>query len=398
MDKELFFPQGLFSIPRKARSSVKFIVPPFSSDIVPTLDTNAITNITKIKQRRSVHKYLYNTYVWRFNPDSLEDKFLSGKVVVNNDSIQRIRAGRKQLKIESTGMRSDAGTRGVIDNITQRLVDRYSLAPTYIDNIEVNYKTGYSLEVGDIVPAMGEDTKNIDLQTGGSSKTQLYEIVNKSLNVKNGKIKLSLLSTSFEIQARYAVIGLASYVDSGSTSSRLIIKKVNDTTGLAFSSDQWVDFSGNRIRVRNDNYTLDETVIFQGVDPTNKDALLLSTPLSFTPTEDMVIEYPDYDDTGAAIDSDYKLQFGFSTAQTDIINVISDSIVEVSDGSKLVIGSDIYVHSVDYTRSSFRDNREIINIVGNTITLASDLPFTPLIGDLIDGSNYADGGFVYSII
>jgi hypothetical protein len=48
--------------------------------------------------------------------------------------------------------------------------------------------------------------------------------------------------------------------------------------------------------------------------------------------------------------------------------------------------------------SSFRDNREIINIVGNTITLASDLPFTPLIGDLIDGSNYADGGFVYSII
>ena len=398
MDREIFFPQGLFSIPRKARSSVKFIVPPFSSEIVPTLDTNSITNITKIKQRRSVHKYLYNTYVWRYNQDSIEDKFLSGKVVLNNDSIQRIRAGKKQLKIEASGMRSNAATRGVIDNITQRLVDRYSLAPTYIEGVEINYKTGYSLEVGDIVPAMGADTKMIDLQSGGNSKTQLYEVVNKSLNIKTGKVKISLLSSSFEIQARYAVIGLASYVGSGSTSSRLIIKKVNDTTGLAFSSDQWAGFADNRIRVRNDDYTLDETVTLQGVDPTNKDALLLSPPLSFTPTEDMVIEYPDYDDTSAAIDSNYKLQFGFSTAQTDIINVISDSVIEVSDGSKLVIGSDIYVHSVDYVRSSFRDNREIINIVGNTITLASDLPFTPLIGDLIDGSNYADGGFVYSII
>jgi hypothetical protein len=398
LDKDVFFPQGLFSIPRKARSSVKFIVPPFSSEIVPTLNTEAITNITKIKQRRSVNKYLYNTYVWKFNQDSIDDKFLSGKIIANNGSIQRIRAGKKQMKVEAGGMRNNAATLGVIDNITQRLVDRYSLAPTFLDGIEVNFKTGYALEVGDIIPAMGADTKMTNLQTGGESTEQLYEIVNKSLNIKTGKVKLSLLSSAFEIQARYAVVGLASYTSIGSTDSKLIIKKVNDTTGLDFSSDQWRDFVGNRIRVRNDDYTLDETVIFKGVDPTNKNALLLESPLSFTPTENMVVEFPEYDDTDSSIDSDYKLQFGFLTAQADITNVISDSVVEVSDGSKLVIGSDIYVHSVDYVRSSFRDNRKIIDIVGNTITFESDLPFTPLVGDLIDGSNFHDGGFVYLLI
>ena len=398
LDADILFPQGLFAIPRKARSSVKFIVPPFSSDIVPTLDTNAILNITKIKQRRSVHKYLYNSYVWRFNQDSIEDKFLTGKVIINNDSIQRIQAGKKQLKMEAGGLRNNVATIAVIDNITQRMVDRYSLAPTYLEGIEVNFKTGYALEVGDIVPAMGADTKMINLQTGGVSKTQLYEVVNKSLNIKTGKIKLSLLSSSFEIQARYAVIGLASYTDLGSTDSRLVIKKVNDSTGLSFSSDQWRDFADNRIRVRSDDYTLDEIVIFKGVDPSNKNALLLDSPLSFTPTENMVVEFPDYEDSSAAIDSDYKLQFGFLTAQADIVNVISDSVFEVSDGSKLVVGSQIYVHSEDYTRTSFRDNREIIDITANTITLKSDLPFTPLVGDLIDGSNFLDLGFVYLTI
>jgi hypothetical protein len=112
----------------------------------------------------------------------------------------------------------------------------------------------------------------------------------------------------------------------------------------------------------------------------------------------MVVEFPEYDDTSSSIDADYKLQFGYSTAQVDIINVIDDKTLEVSDASKLAIGSQIYVHSEDYSRTSFRDDREIINISLNTITLDSDLPFTPLITDLVEGSNYLDGGFAYKLI
>ena len=398
IDKDLFFPQGLYSIPRKARSSVKFVVPPFSSDIVPELNNDSITNITKIKQRRSVHKYLYNSYVWRFNQDSLEDKFLTGKVVINSDSINRIKVGKKQLKIEAAGMRNNAATFAVVDNITQRLVDRYSLAPTYFEGVEVNYRTGYSIEVGDIVPAMGEETKTKNLQDGKANSTQLYEVVNKSLNVKTGKIKLSLLSSNFDIQARYAVVGLASYTDLGSTASRLVIKKVNDSTGLIFSSDQWADFRGRNIRVRSDDYTQDAVVVFDKVDPNNKNALLLDSPLPFTPTENMIVEFPEYNDTSADIDSDYKLQFGYLTARAEITSVASDSQFDVLNPTKLVAGSSVYVHAENYSQSSFGNDRKIIDITGSTITLDSDLPYTPVIGDFVDGSNYADGGFVYRVI
>jgi hypothetical protein len=77
INKQVLFPQGLYQIPRKARTSVKFVVPPFSNEINATLGTDQITNITKIKQRRSTHKYLYNTYVYRYNVDSIEDRFLT---------------------------------------------------------------------------------------------------------------------------------------------------------------------------------------------------------------------------------------------------------------------------------------------------------------------------------
>ncbi len=279
---EMFFAQGLYAIPRKARSSVKFVVPPFSSAILPPIDNDAITNITKIKQRRSIHKYLYNTYVWRFNQDSIEDKFLTGKVVVNNDSIQRIRAGKKQLKIESTGLRNNVETLNLVNNLSQRFIDKYSLAPTYFEGVELSYKVGYSIEVGDVVEAFPVETKTKDLRTGSNQTAKLYEVTNKSLNVKNGKIKISLLSSSFEIEARYVVVAPSSKVVSGSTSSKIIIAPINDLGRFSTNTEQWEVFRGKRIRIRSLDYTQSEITTFE-IDPTDNSALLLDTPLSFVP-------------------------------------------------------------------------------------------------------------------
>src|SRR5690606_6211198 len=40
IDSEIFFPQGLYSVPRRARSSVRFTSPPLSVDDTPLLDSN----------------------------------------------------------------------------------------------------------------------------------------------------------------------------------------------------------------------------------------------------------------------------------------------------------------------------------------------------------------------
>ena len=399
IDKEIFYPQGLYGIPRKARSSVKFVVPPFSNQVTETIGQDHVTNITKIKQRRSTHKYLYNTYVYRYNQDSIEDRFVTGKIVVSTNSTERIKIGKKQLKIDSTGLRDNFETNSLINAVSQRLIDRYQYSPVYLEGIELKYKDGYRLEVGDIIP-YGAQTGMLNLQTGKrGAGAELYEITNKSLDVKSGKIRINLLNTNYEIAARYGVFSLASDIDEGSTASRIIIKKTNDTGEYPRESDKWASFIGERVRIYSEDYTFDEVVELKSVDPSNKNALNLETPLSFVPGEGYIIEPPEYEDSSDEIDSDYKLQFCYMSSQEIITSVASLQEFDVNDSSRLQVGSAIYVHSEDYSRDSFDEPPiEIDSIIGNTVYLNKPLNFTPQVNDLVDGSNFKDGGYVYKII
>lgn len=400
INKQIYFSSGLYPISRKARTSVKFIVPPFSSDVTETIATDAITNITKIKQRRSAHKYLYNTYVYRYNVDSLEDKYLTGKVVISAASKSRIDLGKKQLRVESDGLRNTPETTTVVNNIIQRMIDRYQFAPVYYEGVEVSYKTGYTLEIGDVVPFGGVDLRFTDLAKGNrGAEVKLFEVINKSLNVKTGKIKLTLLETAFEINARYSVVSLSSNVSTtGSTALRIKIEKLNDTGEFVRESDKWQEFNGQRIRVRSVDYTDDEIVTLVSVDPSDSDFLLLETPLSFVPNDSHVIEVVDYDDSSSSADSDYKLRFGYNCAQVAIVSVIDNKNFTVDDGSKLVIGSKVYVHSKDYSRDSFEKDIEITEVNGNDVVLSQPTDFIPQIGDFVDGSDFIDLGFCYRLI
>lgn len=399
IDEQIYFPQGLYSIPRKARSSVKFITPPFSSDIVPVIRTSNILNASKIKQRRSIHRYHYNTFVYRYNVDSLEDKYLSGKIILSSDSIDRIPIGKKQLKIESDGLRNTPETTVMIENVSARLVERYQYAPAYFDNIEVNYKTGYSIEVGDVVPFGGDGLKVINLQTGKrGSPLALFEVINKSLNVKNGLIQLSLVSTSFEIFARYAVIGLSSIIGVGSSQSRIKIEKTNDTGEFFRESDKWAKYVGQYVTVRSEDYAFEETLILLGVDPSDKSFLVLDGELSVAPGEGYIIEPSEYLDADSSLNDLFKIEFAHFNASVGIVTSIDNKTFEVASPGELVEGSLIYVHSRDFTRDSFGQKVKIDSIVGSTVTLDTELTFVPLVGDFVENSNYLDGGFPYTMI
>lgn len=399
IDSQLFFPQGLYSIPRKARSSVKFIVPPLTSEIVPTINVDSIINATSIKQRRSIHKYFYNTFLYRYNVDTLEDKYLQNRVLISTDSIDRINVGKKQLKIESDGLRNNPETKTLIENISSRMNDRYRYAPVYYDNVMVKFKDGYSIEVGDVVPFGGSSLQMTDLQTGvRGSQLQLFEVINKQLNVKDGKISLSLISTSFEINARYAVVSLASNIDSGSTQSRIKIIKTNDTQEYANESDKWKEFVGQRVRVVSKDYTQDEITTLKEIDTTDNNYLKVDPPLSFVPSTNHTIEVPEYDETNDVIDSGYKLRFGYFVPQAEITSVIDAKTFNVDNPNKLAVGSYIYVHSRDYTTDSFGKKYKIDDITGSQVTLDKDLDFIPSIGQFVDNSNFKDGGFPYNIV
>jgi hypothetical protein len=399
ISSELYFPQGLYAIPRKARASVKQVNPPLSVDIVPTINTENITNITRIKQRRSLHKYLYNIFRYEYEEDIIENKTLRKDIIISTDSLGRIKGGRKPLKIKSKGLRDNVDTQINIQQVSQRLVDRYRFAPTYFQGVEVNFKDGFNLEVGDVIPFGGGDTKIVDLQTGlRGQREKLFECIGKRLDIFSGKIKIDLLETAFNIDARSATISLASFTGSESTTTRIQLKKSFDVGEFVDEAEKWQQFEGEKIRVRSEDYSFDEEVIFKEIDPGNRSFMILDGALSSAPLEDYIVEVPLYDNNNADNEDKYKIRFAYFNSQVEITAVADNQTFEVDTPGELFEGSKIYVHSDNYDRDSFGEDTSIDDITGNTITLTNPLSFTPQIGDKVEFSKYLDGGDPYQII
>ena len=209
------------------------------------------------------------------------------------------------------------------------------------------------------------------------------------------------MSTSFSIRVRNAVVSLTSGMGNTSTTTRLEMVNIVDTGEFINEAEKWEDYIGQNVRIYKEDYTEDETVVFTGFDPSDINYMLVNPPLTFTPTTDHFVGVPEYNNTDADIDSVYKLQFAHWNAQAKVSAVIDASSFDVLDSSILAIDSEIYIHDPTFgLRDSFTDSKTFIitNIVGNTVTLDQDLPFTPQIGDLVEFSDFLDGGFPFSII
>jgi hypothetical protein len=55
IDNEIYFPAGLYSLPRKGRASVGYTSPPLSTETTPVLNNRNITNADKLEVTRSTN-------------------------------------------------------------------------------------------------------------------------------------------------------------------------------------------------------------------------------------------------------------------------------------------------------------------------------------------------------
>ena len=397
IDKEIYFPASLYSIPRKAKISLKIVQPPLSINEIIRFNENTITNINDVRILRSTHNFFYNTLVYKYGFDFIDDKFLTGKVFINNQSRERIKVGTSQLNIEALGLVNNTETLNLIDRQALRLFDRYKFAAQQIENVEVTYDIGFNLEIGDVV-IFGSGTMQLtDLSTGQPIFTErLCEVINLSKDVTSGKVKCTLLETAYDLNARYGIISLSSLTSVGSTTTELRIKKSFDVGEYFFESDKWKDYEGERIRIFSPDYSFDETVTFKAVKATDPNILVLDEPLSVAPPADYFVEIPEYPQ--ADEDRTYKDLFVYHVDQAPI-TVAIDNISFEADVTNLVVGSQIYIHSPDYSRDSFENlDVTIADITGNLVTLSETLEFIPQVGDLVERSNFKDGGFPYLIV
>jgi len=408
--QDIYFPNGMFQVPRKARASVNKAVPPLVLDELVELTEDNILNAKSIKMTRSIGKNFYNTIVYRFSPDVLETgKFKAGEVIINERSKNRIDTETKALTIDAKGIEDTVVNRNFIKRQARRYNDRFQFSSEEV-KISVNWKTGFDLEVSDIVLYGNKALQIVNLEGGSRDFVPtLMEIVNIKKNIKGGKspVEISLLSTGFGIDGQFATISMNSFLAAGSTTTSLILKASFINTVDIAERSKWENFIGEEILIRSQDFTFSEVVTLKEFDPTSFLKITVDPALSAPPPEDYLIDLPNYPtSTDASLRSKMKTIHSFWNEQITITAGVSTTVFEISPGdvTSFIVGDFLRVHSADFSDNStlsITDDDVVVTVVDtilNRITVDKSLGFTPAAGYLVDLGSFDDSGLPYRLI
>lgn len=307
IEKEIFLPMGGYSLPRKARASMGYHSGPIPTETIAIIDETNVTNAKNLALRRTMGKNFYNTIIYKFDEDSLEEKFLTGWVETDTDSKDRIPIGNKSLVIESRGMRKSLQGASNANLVATRLLNRYKFAAEFIDNVKVKFSTGYGIEVGDIVLFDGSSLNISDTINGvRGAPPKFYEVINKKMNLKTGEVSISLVNTNFSTNNRYGLISPASKIQSGSSNTVFTIKE--SYSGLYGTNEyrKWEKYVGCSVTVRSSDFSTSGTAVLESVVG---NTITVASSLGFTPSADYVMELSHYNNQTETI----KLIYTFMT-------------------------------------------------------------------------------------
>ena len=390
IDEEILFPSRMFSIPRKGAVSVGIIDLALATSATPTIGFNEVINPDKVSISRSVTENFYNSVIYKYGYDVIEDKFLTVVITQNEDSQNRIAAGNKPLIIESKGMIDSVETRNLIATNTRRILDRFKFAAESIESVGVSYKTGFAVEVGDVV-IFGDEQLQITDLTQGSRRfiPRLMEVVNKDFDIIKSTVSLDLLDTKFGLDGRFGVISPSSFIASGSTTTSFKIRAMASSRPGVPERNKWADYFGLPIFIHNTDFSSSEVGTLIGFDPSNADRLIVSG-FTLTPLDGWTLECADYD--SAKVFDRVNLWHNLHTfmqPQLEVSSVTGPTEFDVSvpDSAKIFAGSIINIHDEDYTVSG---EATVDSVIGQTVTLVASAGFTPIIGQQVDLIGFSD--------
>lgn len=401
LSKEIYFPANFYSLPRQASASVGLTLPPVADQEIKVLDENTVVDPGDISPTRSVNQGFYNSVVYKYDKAVLDDKFQTGQIIYSADAQERFKAIRnKPLIIESKGLRPSTQNDTILRTNSQRLLERYQFAAQKISGLKTLFKTGYPIDVGDTVVFGSSALKVSDISQGNrDTQPQLYEVVNKSLNIKTGEVSLDLLSTGFEIDGRYGVIAPSSYTGIGSTVDSIVIKDSFSTTFPNKEKDKWQSSIGLKIAVHSQDWSFYEEVTLVGFEPSNDYKMLISPSLSVAPPSDYIVDISQYPvDTDSRVEAVHKLLYAHFNPQIEIVSGSSNTVFDIGAGdvSKVFVGSIVRIHNEDFT--NYSHEVLISDVTGNTITVDVSLGFVPSAGDMIELVGFPDKGLSYRIL
>lgn len=394
LNREILFPSACYSLPRKGRVSLGKTKPPIAEFETVIIDETNTLNASDLTMERSTLENFYNGVVYRYEEDTIDDRFLAGEVTVSASSQARIKkVGNRPLTIDAKGVRKTNDNRVVIESNSQRILDRFQFGAEQITGLQVPFSVGWNMEVGDTTIVQG--LQLFDSKTGERNLSpRIMEVTNRAFNFRQGTIKLDLVDTAFSVDGRYGTISPASLVGVGSTSTRLILQRSFGTGEFELEQNKWLQYVGLTVLVRDENWTVQGTAEFLGFDPANENAMLLGAGLSFTPLENYIVDIAEYQDAEPL----YKTIHCYFNPQVLVTAAsVVQNQVEVADVSKFFVGSIVRVHNFDYSNDSVEAIVESIS--GDVLNLDRDLGYLPAIDDEVDLIGFVDdGGLPYRIL
>lgn len=402
INKEIYFPTSCFQIPRKTRASVGITAAPTGIGNAKFFDKTNIINPSKIKTTRSLSKYFYNSYQFRYEEDPVDKKFLRGIISLSADSTNRIKLKNKTLKIDSRGVRENLSPEPIINAQAVRYLQRFQFGAETIE-IQTQFADGFQVEIGDLVILDGDGLNISDTKNNSGTRDfapRIMEVINKVLNVKAGNCQFTLLDTSYNgglLDGRFGVISQSSIIGSGSTTT-----SINLNTSYSSSLDyqpneqwKWDPYVGQTIQIRSEDYSfIFETKIVSIVG----NVMTVSPALPSPPLAGYIIEIANYPtSTDPLLNRIWKFNFVFWNPQVQVVSATASTIdVSALDISKFNIDCVILVHNDDY--SNLSQELTVKNISGNTLILSENLSYLPVIGDKIELIGFADSGAPYRFL
>lgn len=407
INTQILYPSGCYALPRKAKTSVGLTIPPLAQSGTKKLSNLNVVKASNIKINRSISKNFYNSVIYRYDQDAVEDKYTRGKITQSADSTNRIKISNKPLQIDADGIRGSASFDYLFQTQTRRFLDRYQYGAESLD-VQVFFGEAFTTEIGDTVILDGRLLNISDTKAENGTRKflpRLFEVQNKSMSLKGTEITLTLVDTVYSLDGRYGVIAPSSKIGTGSTTTKVVLEKsYGDTLTSRLPTVKWLSYVGEKVLVRTDDWSFQEVVTITAVDPASPYNLIVSPALSTAPTNGMILDTPRYpNSTDASDQAIYKAAHCSWNMTRSILTGSTDTVLyfDYTDAAAFVLGAPVVVHSDDY--SSVSVQTKIIDVYLDPInpcyvTLDKPLGFTPTTDMKIELLGYADGGAPYRFL
>ena len=360
IESEIYFPCGCYSLTRFGRLSIGITRPPIliNQKLVVLDKTTVIEPNTITSTRSMVNRRFYNEIDFSIDHNATNDLFENVYKFVNLESVNLFDSS-SSMTIQSKGMRTRNGSDALAKTTGDRLLNRFSNVASEI-SLKCNFGAGSQIEAGDVVLVVDDGNLKLPNYTTGERNIgqQLFEVIDRSLDVKSGNCSLKLLSGIFDSRFdRYGGISPTSIIAIGSTDRLLILQGITDAT------DKWQIHVGDPILVGN------ELAIIQKIDPYKPNQIILVSSLSSTPNEGTLVNVPDYERASSL----QKTLYAFISASSKVITKIDSKNFTVANPASFFVDSIIQFIKPDYSIISVTTKVTLIS--GNQITVDTDQNF-----------------------